>query len=346
MSTIECQCECGQAYRLSESLAGKTARCKACGGTFRIPNQSVPVEQELVRASSAATSAKPASNPERPPATRKKASQRPGRSEAISVKSDAVEDFHSFGGDAALEEVRLSIEKYLWGDRKTFQSAELMVSVSDFGGNSHELWISLEVSGTVNDQTIEFLKEHRIDLIQEKKDAAFATGAAAPITAFWMASKAKREANSPPKEVSRWVMRRLFPLLKESLFHLERELYSACGVKDTVYADRWRKVTIASLYVSAIGGVVTGIAGLFAQRVTPLLLMPVFSVAAASFFLVHGAALPFMPDSFFLYEPEGRNALKFSGASTPTGARVVAVVVAVVCAAIVIGMLFTAVMLD
>lgn len=54
----------------------------------------------------------------------------------------------------------------------------------------------------------------RIDLIQEQKDAAFATRVAAPIIGFWMANKAKRDANSPPKEVCGRVMRRLFPLLK------------------------------------------------------------------------------------------------------------------------------------
>ncbi len=344
LSTIDVQCKCGKAYRLSESLAGKTARCKACGGTFVIPKLSVAVEPPP-RSSSAGTSAKPASNRERSPVARQKASQRPGRSEAISVKSDAVDDFCHFGGENALEELRLSIEKYLWGDRKTFQSAALTVSVSDFGGNSHELWISLEVSGTINGQDIAFADEHRIDLIQEKKDAAFATGAAAPIAAFLAASRAKREANSPPKEVSRWVMRRLFPLLKESQWRLEQELYAACGVKDSVYADRWRNVTTASLFVSVIGGLVAGIAGLMSQGASVLVLVPVFFVGAASFFLVHGAALPFMPDSFFLYEPAGRNALKFSGASTPTGARVIAVIVAVVCVAVVVGTLFMAVTL-
>ncbi len=342
MSTIDVQCKCGQAYRLSESLAGKTARCKGCGGTFLIPKLSAAVEQEPVKASSAGTSAKHGSNRERSPVARQKASQRPGRSEAISVKSDAVDDFHSFGGGNALEELRLSIEKYLWGDRTTFQSAALIVSVSDFGGNSHELWISLEVSGTINGQDIEFADEHRIDLIQEKKNAAFAIGVGVPITAFLVARRARRAANSPPKEVSRWVMRRLFPLLKESQWRLERELYAACGVKDSVYADRWRNVTIVSLYVSGIGGLVAGIAGLMSYGASVLVLVPAFSVAAASFFLVHGAALPFMPDSFFLYEPAGRNALKFSGASNPIGARVIAVIAAVVCAAIVIGMLFMA----
>lgn len=137
-------------------------------------------------------------------------------------------------------------------------------------------------------------------------------------------------------------MRRLFPLLKESQWRLERELYAACGVKDSVYADRWRNVTIASLYISGIGGLVAGIAGLMSYGASVLVLVPVFVVVAASFFLVHGAALPFMPDSFFLYEPAGRNALKFSGASTPIGARVIAVIAAVVCAAIVVGTLFVA----
>lgn len=35
--TISVVCECGQAYELSERLAGKKAKCKACGQTLRIP---------------------------------------------------------------------------------------------------------------------------------------------------------------------------------------------------------------------------------------------------------------------------------------------------------------------
>ena len=44
----ETQCpQCGKHYSLSDQLAGKTVRCKSCGGVFQVP-MSVPAEVEVV----------------------------------------------------------------------------------------------------------------------------------------------------------------------------------------------------------------------------------------------------------------------------------------------------------
>ena len=44
---IEAKCKCGKAYSVKDELAGKTVRCKACGGTLVIP-QAQPDEPEVV----------------------------------------------------------------------------------------------------------------------------------------------------------------------------------------------------------------------------------------------------------------------------------------------------------
>ena len=131
-------------------------------------------------------------------------------------------------------------------------------------------------------------------------------------------------------------LRRLFPLLKDSQSKLEHELYTVCGVKDSIHTARWRSIMIASMVVPVIMAILTVICDVLAHQTEIIVLVVAPSiVAAVSFFLVESAAMPFMPDAFFLHEPLGRNVLQFSGASTPAGARIVCGIVSIVCTAII-----------
>ncbi len=320
VNAIEVSCKCGQTYRLSVSHAGKMGRCKSCGESFRIPAvPSAPLEKF------------------REPVPRKSQAHQFDRSESIDVRADAVEAFFNAGGKTSLEQFRLGVEAYLLGDQQTFQAAKLDIRISDLRGNTNELRMLVRVDGQVNGIPFAFQDLHRIDLIQEKKDAAFAAGAAAPLTGWFMHAAADRASKKPPEEASRWLKKRLFPLLRESLRRLEPQLYSACGVKESVSTHRWRSVFIASLITPVVAGLGTLITVLLTRPADIVLLtIPPFFVAVTSFFFVQSFALLFMPDTFFLHEPAGRNALKFSGASSPMGARVIASIVAVICTGIIV----------
>lgn len=277
------------------------------------------------------------------------------------MTASAVDEWWNISGNAPLEKLRCDIQNYLWGDRETFQSAQLEIQITDIGGNSHELWLTLEIHGTVNNQPFEFIDQRTINLIEEKKNTTMGSLAAAPITGLITRRAIDRESKSPPKEVRPSVLKRLVPLLKQSQSQIEDKLYAICGVTETASTQKWRRVFAAALVSAVVAGLVTFVTGVIKIKPTfvgvmtmrkPLALLSfaatlatVFGFAFIAYMFVHAIALPFMPDSFLLREPEGRRAMRTLGVSTPTAARASSIVMAVIWFAILAGAAICAVVL-
>jgi len=225
--------------------------------------------------------------------------------------------------------IRQAIEAHLRKD-SAIHSANLQIVLNRFGKKGVYATATMSVAGTVNHRPIrkQFTRKRNLS-----RSHASGGGAVAGIVgALVVAAVTKAVSSAVSKAFSGPQSGKLTECLDECLADVMLLIDKTAGRAESPLAARWRIIRWARWGAAAVAFVLSWIAGM-SPDAKPLIGLRLFAAllhAVAIFLCVHLIALAFMPNRFFLEEPQGKKALALSGVPSVGVMRVLVVVLAII----------------
>ncbi|GAB4152446.1 MAG: hypothetical protein Tsb009_28330 [Planctomycetaceae bacterium] len=305
--TIRFRCRCGHQMAVKDEAAGKIIRCRECSTKIRVPQKKQPVVAEEAWDEGGS-----------------EFDEFDGSSGEFHVDLQACGTSEAGIGRQFLAAMRKSVIEYLQESPEVFQNAYLRLSMKTVRQKNHSL-IRLSVSGNVNGRSIHANLNRKIVFKQFGGGSIAGTAMAVVMnTASKLTEAAMRASANNPNLVPE-----MQTTCRELLVDVYQSLDKSAGRGESSQVSFWKTwhtcAIIAAVASFALLAFVLisrakGEAGAAAAGA----LMFALPIAALVYFLVTSLGITVMPESFFLRESVGRKVLRFTGAKTPMGGRIVA----------------------